>query len=117
MSRYIDADAVKGAFQDKYVIYDDTLEIIDSVPTADVRKIERMGDILRVEYEEQDKIGRVLLTNGVWCSEFYLDRADGENICDVGFLCSVCSFGDFDGFHGYRPKYCPNCGAKMRGES
>ena len=31
----------------------------------------------------------------------------------TGFLCPVCSFGDFGGFHGYKPKYCPNCGAKM----
>lgn len=38
MNRYVDADLVKGAFQDKYVVYDDTLEIINSVPTADVRE-------------------------------------------------------------------------------
>ncbi len=30
-----------------------------------------------------------------------------------GFLCSACGFGDFGGFHGYKPNYCPNCGAKM----
>ena len=33
-----------------------------------------------------------------------------------GFKCSSCSFGDFDGFHGYKPKYCPNCGAKVEAE-
>lgn len=38
----------------------------------------------------------------------------GKNISDSGFLCSVCSFGDFGGFHGYEPNYCPNCGADMR---
>ena len=38
----------------------------------------------------------------------------GENISENGFLCSVCSFGDFGGFHGYEPNYCPNCGAKMK---
>ena len=34
-----------------------------------------------------------------------------ENASDNGFLCSVCNFGDFDGFHGYEPRYCPECGA------
>jgi len=36
-----------------------------------------------------------------------------KNISKEGFLCSACSFGDFGGFHGYEPKYCPNCGAKI----
>lgn len=31
--RLIDANAVKGVFLDRYVIYDDTLKIIDNVPT------------------------------------------------------------------------------------
>lgn len=34
-----------------------------------------------------------------------------------GFLCSACGFGDFGGFHGYTPNFCPNCGADMREES
>lgn len=37
----------------------------------------------------------------------------GKNKSANGFLCSVCSFGDFGGFHGYGPNFCPNCGAKM----
>ena len=37
----------------------------------------------------------------------------GKNISEKGFLCSACSFGDFGGFRGYEPNYCPNCGAKM----
>ena len=36
-----------------------------------------------------------------------------ENKSDTGFLCSACSFGDFGGFHGYTPNYCPNCGARV----
>ena len=39
-----------------------------------------------------------------------------ENESDSGFLCSTCGFGDFDGFHGYRPNYCPNCGARVVGK-
>lgn len=37
-----------------------------------------------------------------------------KNISKTGFLCSECGFGDFDGFHGYEPKYCPNCGLERR---
>lgn len=33
-----------------------------------------------------------------------------------GFLCSACSFGDFGGFNGYKPNFCPNCGADLREE-
>lgn len=36
------------------------------------------------------------------------------NKSEDGFLCSACSFGDFGGFHGYKPNFCPNCGADMR---
>ena len=43
-----------------------------------------------------------------------LERPHGENISEDGFLCSVCTFGDFGGFHGYEPNFCPNCGAEMR---
>ena len=38
----------------------------------------------------------------------------GTNESASGFLCSVCSFGDFGGFHGYRPNFCPNCGAQVK---
>ena len=44
-----------------------------------------------------------------------IERKRGENISDKGFMCSVCGFGDFNGFHGYEPNYCPNCGCDMRG--
>lgn len=39
-----------------------------------------------------------------------------QNISPEDFLCSRCSFGDFGGFRGYKPRYCPNCGARMVGE-
>ena len=42
-----------------------------------------------------------------------LERQHGKNISEDGFLCSVCTFGDFGGFHGYEPNFCPNCGAEM----
>ena len=42
-----------------------------------------------------------------------LERQHGKNISEDGFLCSVCTFGVFGGFHGYEPNFCPNCGAEM----
>ena len=39
----------------------------------------------------------------------------GTNICSGWFVCSECGF--VDGFHGYEPRYCPNCGAKMDEEA
>lgn len=64
--------------------------------------------------------------SAVWASEIeefpiavtkrrFPEEVHGENISESGFLCSVCKFGDFGGFHGYEPKFCPNCGADMRG--
>ena len=44
------------------------------------------------------------------------ERPKWHNKSETGFICSVCSFGDFDGFHGYKPNYCPNCGAKAEVE-
>ena len=53
----------------------------------------------------------------LWKNAYERGKAEaertGRNISQTGFLCSECSFGDFDGFHGYKPKYCPNCGARM----
>jgi len=39
----------------------------------------------------------------------------GRNESGTGFMCSVCLFRDFGVFRGYKPNYCPNCGAKMDG--
>ena len=36
-----------------------------------------------------------------------------RNDSESGFHCSACAFGDFGGFHGHEPNYCPNCGAKV----
>lgn len=39
----------------------------------------------------------------------------GRNESGAGFMCSVCLFRDFGVFRGYKPNFCPNCGAKMDG--
>lgn len=35
------------------------------------------------------------------------------NISESGFLCSKCTFGDFGLFKDYKPRFCPNCGARI----
>ena len=47
--------------------------------------------------------------------ERFVRERECENASSEGFMCSSCSFGDFGGFHGYEPNYCPNCGAKVVG--
>jgi hypothetical protein len=37
-----------------------------------------------------------------------------KNISKDGFFCSYCKFGDFGLFRDYRPRFCPNCGSKIK---
>lgn len=52
---------------------------------------------------------------GFSTAELARSKRRGKNISASSFMCSVCGFGDFGGFHGYEPKFCPNCGTRMRG--
>ena len=47
--------------------------------------------------------------------EVYVPERTCRNITDSegGFLCDVCTFGDFGGLRGTKVNYCPNCGAKV----
>ena len=47
-------------------------------------------------------------------SNGYVKKPTCVNESESGFLCSMCKFGDFNGFHGYEPNFCPNCDAKVR---
>ena len=47
-------------------------------------------------------------------SNGYVKERTCVNESENGFLCSVCKFGDFGGFHGYEPNFCPNCDARVR---
>ena len=79
------------------------------------------------EYIERQAIMDVLLYEqyGYLCEDAIkrIPAADvapvrhGRNESGGWFLCSVCNFGDFGGFHGYVPNFCPNCGARMDGET
>lgn len=82
-----------------------------------IERMEKQMEHLRPDIDERDYIGYHAY---LICKEFIerlpSARKKGKNISNNGFLCSVCSFGDFGGFHGYEPNFCPNCGADMRGE-
>lgn len=89
--RPIDADALKDRLQ--ALAYDDWNQGVSTSWADAYREVAEM-------VEEQPTIDAVPVRHG-------------RNISKTGFLCSVCSFGDFDGFHGYNPKFCPNCGVPM----
>lgn len=89
MSRYIDADALIAKWE----------EDIKHITNAGFRAM-MQGAINEVSNAPIADVVEVV---------------HGENISKGGFLCSVCKFGDFNGFHGYEPNFCPNCGADMRG--
>lgn len=93
MSRYIDADAIKYHEDDAVYRWE-----IDSIPTADVVPMKFHERCMELEIKKRANM---------------VERKQGKNISEDGFLCSVCTFGDFGGFHGYEPNFCPNCGAEM----
>ena len=74
------------------------------------------ADALIRKIQEGHKFGSLTITELI--SECptadVVEVMHGKNISNGGFLCSVCKFGDFNGFHGYEPNFCPNCGADMR---
>lgn len=80
----------------------------------------RYIDADQIEYDDliREDLDEVL-TVAYWKDIKEMPTADvrpvvrAKNISKSGFLCSACSFGDFGGFYGYEPEYCPNCGAKI----
>ena len=102
MCRYIDADEALKII--KKMLYETALNNF----TTDRKFADACEEI--AEHRLATWIGLVPTADVV-------DVKHGKNISDNGFLCNVCSFGDFGGFHGYEPNYCPNCGADMRGGS
>ena len=75
------------------------------------------ADVLIRKIQDGHKFGSLTITELI--SECptadVVEVVHGKNLSKSGFLCSICSFGDFNGFHGYDPNYCPNCGAKIEG--
>ncbi len=105
MGRLIDADKFKGYMQDKYILFDHTLEDIDAQPTVDAEPI-RHGHIV---YREHRRINYGKYTG--------FDENGEEHtitVCeDYGSgkepYCSECGSQLAESFLNY----CPKCGAKM----
>lgn len=95
MSRYIDAEKLTDSIFDWDMTIEDLYyslcKLVDDVPTADVQEVK----------------------HGYWIPE----RDPDENNSIQCFHCSVCD----DDFHYIgafvATKYCPNCGARMKGDS
>lgn len=95
MSRYIDAEKLTDSIFDWDMTIEDLYyslcKLVDHVPTADVQEVK----------------------HGYWIPE----RDPDENNRIQCFHCSVCD----DDFHYIgafvATKYCPNCGARMKGDS
>lgn len=96
MGKYIDADkAIKDyAHYGIKHFYDATdLEaILNECPAADVAEVR----------------------HGEWVFKFYCGNMSGY---DYGMTCSVCGKPMYRQFAEKMPPYCPNCGAKMDGDT
>lgn len=92
--RLIDADRFKNWIMDRYICFDHTLDDIDAQPTVDA---------VQVLPSAERKRGR-------WIHE-RLPSTTGGSYPVV--RCSICSGTiPFD----WETRFCPNCGADMRGE-
>lgn len=95
MSRYIDAEKLTDSIFDQDMTIEDLYyslcKLVDDVPTADVQEVK----------------------HGYWIPE----RDPDENSRIQCYHCSICD----DDFHYIgafiATKYCPNCGARMDGDS
>ena len=88
MSRYIDADVLIDDLIHNRSFYPALVSsAIKNTPTADV----------------------VEVRHGYWIRESFIDK-HGEKMF-TSPKCSLC-----DNIETFRSKYCPNCGAKMKGE-
>ncbi len=95
MSRYIDAEKLTDSIFDWDMTIEDLYyslcKLVDDVPTADVQEVK----------------------HGYWIPE----RDPDENSRIQCYHCSICD----DDFHYIgafiATKYCPNCGARMDGDS
>jgi hypothetical protein len=102
MARYIDADKFIKDLQSEYhgMISDESLKIykiihrLDNEPTADVVEVK----------------------HGYWKKSQFSGRSGFYSVRDV--ICSECKIYSTFLQHEIRPDYyCPNCGAKMRGDT
>lgn len=100
MTRLIDADELKKAFYN-HECWNVVIEhIIDNAPTVEIDKLIL---IVAKRSGKRELMLNALRPRGEWIV---------EPIKGVRCHCSLCN-GRFD----YEWKYCPNCGADMRGDN
>ena len=105
MARYIDADTIIQKLKDAVErvkpnevtkdIVNDVIKLLQNEPTADVQEVKR----------------------GHWREGAFLKVSGLNNYPSV--ICSNCgiTFCDIINNHDYMYRYCPNCGADMRGDA
>ena len=106
MSDYIKReDAIKAIEREAYRhdYLDHIIEIVDGVPSADVVPMERYKSMENTCVKLQKALADVApVRHGKW------EMNDD-------YTCSLCGYRMVIGDGAYR--YCPNCGARMDGES
>ena len=127
MSRYIDADALiadldKGLWGKDY---DKALAeaIIQDAPSIDIDLAE--DGTLSVEVEDATKVKRVLVEDGKNGDLYYADRPQGEWVdAEIPLesggsmpiqVCNLCKTFYPLAYTGGGHRFCPNCGARMKG--
>ena len=101
----------------EYLIKDDALHVIDSIPAADVECCGRLrgvtyedGKIIDVHIRDTDDVVKIFVPvrHGRWIEK---DKYAFGTFYD----CSICGNRIHDNGHSWN--YCPNCGADMRGSN
>ena len=94
--RPIDADALKRRLEgwpSEFFDYDELVPLIDEQPTLSPDDVRGVGH---------------------WITKQEAIDADDYSLWDT---CSVCGRCDWDCTESESFKYCPNCGARMKGEN
>lgn len=96
MTEHIEREALLDALYDADVITFTGMKILEKFPAADVQPVK----------------------HGKWHSRFYFRESTKAYDCEMR-VCSICgsewSYDAETGVSDYN--YCPNCGAKMDGET
>lgn len=113
MSRYIDADALKDAFEEVYPLATNEMggavnkriyDIVDNAPTVftqeDIDNVLELAYISGQQHPERPK--------GKW--EIIYGEHIRAGLRPIMYACGVC------GMVGSQTNFCPNCGANMRGD-
>lgn len=78
MSRYIDRDELKKKMRENYIdyIYDDDIDFIDEIPTADVAEVVRCKDCKWFTYHKWKECS--------WCRKLHIPWVGEDFFCKDG---------------------------------